>query len=207
MKSTRPQYLLWEAKIARRPRKKRSRLFVAKDTAPPKRITIKLSKDAWVNSTKDKKMLRDKLIIDQDGLCPILEEPMDSPCLDHDHFDGRVRGVIGTKINMFEGSVTKLWQKLISDHTETTLSTALRNLADYLEQDNSDKPLHGSIVEDQKKFLRRLTKETIVRRGLSDLDLVIPDDIDKSEQIRLYLETFVEHLEENRNLWNQTISR
>lgn len=162
-----------------------------------------MSKEFWVNDAKAKKALRDALIIEQKGLCPILQEPMDNPCLDHDHFDGRVRGVIGSKVNMFEGSVSKLWQKMLADSTQTTLSVALRNLADYLEQDTSGNLLHGSIVEDQKKFLRRLTKETIIRRGKSDLGIDIPEDIEKSDQIRLYLTEFIKRLEENDNLWDQ----
>lgn len=140
--------------------------------------------------------MREELLREQNGLCPILGEPIKDPCLDHDHFEGKVRGVIGKKINLFEGQVTKLWGKHLADHTSTPLSVALRNLADYLEKDDSCNMLHGGIVDDQKTALRRMTKETIARRGSSDLGITISEELEKSEMIREYLEAFVTHLEE-----------
>lgn len=184
-----------EVIIARPPRTRKRRLFTAKDKKPLKRITIKLDSSKWVSTKLQKDKLREELLREQNGNCPILGEPIKDPCLDHDHFEGRVRGVIGKKINLFEGQVTKLWGKHLADHTSISMSVALRNLADYLEKDNSCNKLHGGIIDDQKTALRRMTKETIVRRGSSDLGIEINEELDKSDMIRKYLEAFVTQLE------------
>lgn len=120
---------------------------------------------------------------------------MTTPCLDHDHYDGKVRGVIGFKINMFEGSVQKLWDKHLGQETDVTMSEALRRIADYLEKDNSAHPWHEGIVTDLKKALQRRTKETIARNALDNLGIVIDEGIDKSEMIREYILAFVSQLE------------
>lgn len=134
---------------------------------------------------------------EQGGLCAILREPMDVPCLDHDHFDGKVRGVIGYALNMFEGGIQKLWSKHIEGKTEVTMSEALRRMADYLEQDHSRHPFHGQVVSDLKSALKRRTKETIARNGRDHLGIVIDENLDKAEMIAQYVTEFVRQLEEN----------
>ena len=117
---------------------------------------------------KDAKQIaafRNKLILEQQGLDPILGEPLRKPCLDHDHFEGKCRGVLSQCVNTFEGYVLKAWMKYVSENTQTSLSTALRNLADYLEQDFSGYPLHGGFKNDMLKFLRRCTNEKIIERA------------------------------------------
>lgn len=166
-----------------------------------KRITIKLDKLKWVNSSKQIADLRAELLIEQKGIDPITKEPVIDPCLDHDHAEGFVRGVIGSKINLFEGAVAKLWGRHVEGITNTSLSTALRNMADYLEADVFNAKLHGGIIEDQKKALRRMTNETIVRRAGQDLGLALEETGDKSENIRAYLEEMVKQLEERKALW------
>lgn len=175
-------------------------MFSAKDKTPVKRITIKLSKSHWVSSDKDKTALRQTLLNDQGNIDPILKEPVTKPCLDHDHVEGYVRGVLSSRVNLFEGSVTKLWGRHLEGHTQTSLSEALRNMADYLERDYSDNPLHGKFVDDQKSALRRMTIETINRRAMDDLGIVLVDG-DKAELIRQYLEEFVRKAEENKDSW------
>lgn len=133
---------------------------------------------------------------DQNGLDPILGEPLRKPCLDHDHFDGRCRGVLSQCVNTFEGQVLKAWMKYVSEYTQTTLSDALRNLAGYLEQDASGSKIHGSYLADMTKFLKRLTTETIRRRGLEDLGLDIPDTKTKTEAVEMYLTEFIKQTEE-----------
>lgn len=122
---------------------------------------------------------------------------MDVPCLDHDHFDGKCRGVIGYALNMFEGGVQKLWSKHLETKTDVSFSEVLRRMADYLEQDHSRHPFHGEVVNDLKKALKRRTKETIVRNARENLRILISEDLDKSEMITQYVTEFVRQLEEN----------
>lgn len=122
---------------------------------------------------------------------------MTNPCLDHDHFDGKCRGVIGATLNLFEGQVQKLWSKHMEDKTSLTMSEVLRRLADYLEADQSHMKLHGEIVADLKKSLKRWTKETISRNGYLNFGIVIDDNLDKGEMITIYVTEFVRRLEES----------
>lgn len=127
----------------------------------------------------------------------MLGEPLRKPCLDHDHFDGRCRGVLSQNVNTFEGQVLKAWMKYVSEYTQTSLSDALRNLADYLEQDVSENKIHGTYLADMTKFLKRLTAETIRRRGMEDLKLDIPDTKTKTEAVEMYLIEFIRQTEKH----------
>lgn len=161
-----------------------------------KPIKITLDKDVWVTSRNFGK-IRAKLLDEQGGVCAILKEPMDKPCLDHDHYDGKCRGVIGSALNLFEGQVQKLWDKHLNGKTEVPLSEALRRLADYLEKDNFGMPFHEGIIVDLKKALVRRTKETLVRNAWENLGLVLDPSEEKSEMIRKYVTEFILQIEEN----------
>lgn len=180
-----------------RVRKRRSKrpLFTAKDKATTP-IRVKLNKDLWVSGSKEIAKYRDEILLDQQGVCAILGEVMEKPCLDHDHFDGKVRGVIGSTLNLFEGGVQKLWSKHMEDKTDLTMSEVLRRMADYLERDYSSRKFHGEIVADLKKYLKRLKKETIAMNALLRYNVVIDDSLDKGEMITLYVKAFIDKLEE-----------
>ena len=138
-----------------------------------------LTPELWVKDAKQIAAFRNKLILEQQGLDPILGEPLRKPCLDHDHFEGKCRGVLSQCVN-----------------TQTSLSTALRNLADYLEQDFSGYPLHGGFKNDMLKFLRRCTNEKIIERAKADLGIIIPEGTQKQDSLLLYLTEFVKQTEE-----------
>ena len=155
-----------------------------------------LTPELWVKDAKQIAAFRNKLILEQQGLDPILGEPLRKPCLDHDHFEGKCRGVLSQCVNTFEGYVLKAWMKYVSENTQTSLSTALRNLADYLEQDFSGYPLHGGFKNDMLKFLRRCTNEKIIERAKADLGIIIPEGTKKQDSLLLYLTEFVKQTEE-----------
>lgn len=155
-----------------------------------------LTPELWVKDAKQIAAFRNKLILEQQGLDPILGEPLRKPCLDHDHFEGKCRGVLSQCVNTFEGYVLKAWMKYVSENTQTSLSTALRNLADYLEQDFSSYPLHGGFKNDMLKFLRRCTNEKIIERAKADLGIIIPEGTQKQDSLLLYLTEFVKQTEE-----------
>lgn len=129
-------------------------------------------------------------------MCAILGEPIENPCLDHDHYDGKCRGVIGSTLNMFEGGVQKLWSKHMEGKTCLTMSETLRRLADYLEADQSGMKFHGEIVADLKKSLKGWAKETIARNAYLNFGIVIDENLDKGEMITIYVTEFVRKLEE-----------
>jgi len=156
-----------------------------------------LDKVKWVNGSKSIAAYRDQLIAEQGGVCAILGEPMEKPCLDHDHIEGKCRGVIGSEINMFEGQVQKLWGKHVEGKTQLTMTEVLRRLADYLEEDKKHFKFHAGVIAEVKSALKRRTKETIARNALFHLNLVIDQDLDKGDMIAIYLREFVKQLEES----------
>lgn len=155
-----------------------------------------MNPNLWLKNTTEIKTYRENQSKIQKGLDPILKEPLKRACLDHCHFTGEVRGVLSQCINTFEGYVLKYWMKYVQDYTNLSLSEALRNLADYLEADYSENPLHYKFVEDQKKALKRMSKETIKRRMYSDLGVTVAnEDSLKDDLIDEYLRHFIKHYE------------
>ena len=120
---------------------------------------------------------RDKLSKEQQGIDPITGEAFHGRlCLDHDHSKTgdsaqRVRGVLSSPVNIFEGKVKAVFHRYLKYATNQPLNVILRNLAEYYERDNSHLPLHtswvktvgtafSSLPEPQKaKVLKELGKE------------------------------------------------
>ena len=59
---------------------------------------------------KDISGFRDKVILQQDGKCWLCEIDLKTvtPCLDHDHETGRIRGVLCQNCNGIEGKIKNL---------------------------------------------------------------------------------------------------
>ena len=180
-------------------RKRKVRTAAAKKPKPPKKaISVEMGPGLWLKNAKQIAAFRELLVSEQGGLDPILGEPLRKPCLDHDHFSGETRGVLSQSVNTFEGYVLKAWMKYVSGYTDTSLSEALRNMADYLEKDYYRNPLHGGYKDDMVKFLWRCTVDTIIRRGFEDLDITIPEGLSKPETIEIYIREFVKQAEGGR---------
>lgn len=179
----------------RKSRRSKMPRFTSKVKAT-KAIRVSLNKDFWVSGPKSIAAYRDELLSRQGGVCAILGEAIQIPCLDHDHYDGKCRGVIGPHLNLFEGQIQKLWSKHMEGRTSLTMSEVLRRLADYLEKDHSDMKFHGEVVAELKRSLKRWTKETIARNGLANFGITIDQSLDKGEMITQYVVEFVRRLEE-----------
>ena len=104
---------------------------------------------------------RNKLLKEQGGLDLITGEKVHDPVLDHAHFgEQRCRGVLQRECNSFEGKVANAFNRYMKHLTDKPIHEILRNLADYLEQDNSDKPIHHTaLTVDVKKFCRKSAEE------------------------------------------------
>lgn len=95
---------------------------------------------------KELKTLRKKIHTDQNSICPILklEFSIDEMVIDHKHKKaseeigengaGLIRGCIHRQVNSFEGKVTNAYKRYGLDKFGVSLPDLLRNLADYLEQ-------------------------------------------------------------------------
>lgn len=98
------------------------------------------------------KALRQEMYDAQDGICPILKIklPVEQFVVDHEHRknkskpigsgdgSGLIRGAIQRHANALEGKITNNWRRNGMDKFDITLPDFLRNLADYLERDNTD---------------------------------------------------------------------
>lgn len=95
--------------------------------------------------------LRAKLYEEIDGICPIMKQhfPVEKFVVDHQHKvnqaqplgedgAGLVRGAIHKMANSLEGKIINNWRRYGMDQYNVTVPDFLRNLADYLEQDNLD---------------------------------------------------------------------
>ena len=88
--------------------------------------------------SKDVKFLRQKLLNQCDGICPICKKANEAPCLDHHHIKkiggtGLVRGVICRSCNVFLAKMENNSKRYGVQPEE--LPTMLRSFAKYLEQD------------------------------------------------------------------------
>lgn len=92
---------------------------------------------------EDKIQYRQGLFNNQRGVCPLCDEVMnvEDGVLDHHHGTGHCRQVICNMCNVSEGKIKKVFFRFVG-HRGVDFSGFLRRLADYLEVDYTDQPLH-----------------------------------------------------------------
>lgn len=116
-----------------------------------------------LKNSKDAADYRNKLLKEQDYIDPITKEKIQkgSEVLDHAHYgEQRCRGVLARECNSWEGKVTNAFNRYMKHLTNKPLPEILRNLADYLEQENDSKPIHHTALGlDVKKFSRKPADE------------------------------------------------
>jgi len=113
-----------------------------------------------LNNAKEIAELRKKLLKNQKNIDPIIKEKINTDVLDHDHFSGRCRQTLQREVNSFEGKVYNAYIRYIRHLTRKSLPEILRNLADYLEKDYSDMPIHSTeLAKDVKKYLKLPAQE------------------------------------------------
>lgn len=128
-------------------------------------------------SVADVAVYRARLLRDQGGKCAICKLVCAKPVLDHQHKrrqadpngpngDGLVRGVLCDGCNRIEG---KVWNNAYRFGKHHLLPELLRNMADYLEQDN-----HPWIHPSEKPRPRRVSK-----RRYNELAKVMKEKEDK----------------------------
>lgn len=117
---------------------------------------------------KDIKPLREKLLKEQNYICPICKEEitLSESTLDHQHRlfkdeeignngAGLCRGVICFRCNAWEGKIFNAHRRLGLHKKELDQASLMRNLAEYLEQENYPY-IHPSEAEKPKKLGKRI---------------------------------------------------
>jgi len=106
--------------------------------------------------TKDIKQTRDKLIKEQNNICPICKKDIVRPCLDHFHVkrihgSGLCRGVICSNCNVFLGKIENNSVRYKINYNE--LSNVLNNISEYIK--TTTNYMHPS---ENKELKDKLTK-------------------------------------------------
>jgi hypothetical protein len=78
---------------------------------------------------KEVKTYRENIIKDQVGLCALCEHPLDNPCLDHDHSNGLIRGVLCRGCNCLLGKIENNMAR--NRITDDKLNNIVKNLIKY----------------------------------------------------------------------------
>jgi hypothetical protein len=123
--------------------------------------------------TKDIPKVREKILKDQCGLCPICKKEISDPCLDHHHKKkikgtGLIRGVLCRSCNVFIAKAENNCVRFGISQIE--LPSILRNFADYLEKEHyplihpSEKPKEKKLSKQNFKKLAKLYKEKYPKR-------------------------------------------
>lgn len=127
----------------------------------------------------DLKPLREKLHQEQQNICPILKQEFDisEMVIDHQHKQkksdtngddggGMVRGCIQNQANVLEGKISNAYKRY-GLRKYISLPDFLRNLADYLEQENLPfiHPSEKEAPQKLKKSSYNLLKKSYVGRA------------------------------------------
>ena len=161
------------------------------------RFALEIDKDKWVIGAKEISELREELKTD---VCPVCKQPygigMNQPVLDHSHESGRCRSTVCASCNLFEGRLTKYFNKLLKKK-DVPVEEVLTNLVEYLKQSKDIEPiLHGAMIEAEKKRVSKYKIETLynklVEKGLTLEDVL---SYNKHQITELWLNQFIKELE------------
>ncbi|HGX4521481.1 hypothetical protein GNZ01_06270 [Escherichia coli] len=126
-----------------------------------------------LKDSKDAANYRNELLKKQNGIDPIIKEPITKPVLDHYHYGNQhCRQVLQNEVNAWEGKVQNSFNRYMKHLTDKPLYEVLRNLADYLERNNSipdDEQVihHTALTVDVNKFKRLpATQQNAILEGL-----------------------------------------
>lgn len=111
-------------------------------------------------TTKDVQLVRNDLLREQQGVCPLtgLEIPAGQAVLDHNHDTQYVRAVLGRQTNAALGKIENLEHRFISWWYPHSYSTFLRAVADYLERKDDQRYLHPGWLKKCSIEFNKLTE-------------------------------------------------
>lgn len=112
--------------------------------------------------------LRDKLLEEQENVCPICNRSVNSPVLDHHHVKkingtGLIRGVLCRSCNVMLGKVENNCKRYNISQKE--LPAVLNNMADYLKEDHlsyihpSEAPKEPKLMKSSYNELTKMMKQ------------------------------------------------
>ncbi len=110
---------------------------------------------------KDVRRIRDVLNKAQNNVEPIILTEIKNPCLDHDHKTCLVRGVLQRESNVFEGIITRAFNRYLKHNTSLSLSEILLNLVEYYKKHSKEEAqyLHPGWIKKSKTEFNKLNEK------------------------------------------------
>lgn len=147
-----------------------------------------MNRDKYLNQ-KDCTELRERLAADQNGLDPITLKPLDKPCIDHDHFDGSIRGVLSNQTNKWEGFTLKAYVKHMGGYAALPeYLNCLKRLVAYLEEDAKSEKLHHTHRKVEVREFKKMCSTAQAQYLLKALNAKSPLPKNEKGRVELFKE-------------------
>jgi hypothetical protein len=157
---------------------------------------VTLSSEFWFRNSREISEFREFMYQQQGMYCAVSEEPTANPVLDHNHLDGKVRGVLDSQVNMIEGRYLSLYNKSkVGTKFNLTFSEFLIRLGNYLQKDITETRLHPKHMEDFRKKVKRWRKEELLTRLKEDYNITPEPKTLVSDLVQLYVQAWVNNIE------------
>lgn len=128
--------------------------------------------------------------------CPLLGQTEFTPVVDHDHYTGRIRGVVSLEGNALLGKIENFFRTRCVN-AEKKLPDVLRRMADYLEFEQG--PFHPVGVRQlTKRFARAsvVDQKELLQQLNADSEIVAACKNTK-QRVKLYRKLLIAKEEEN----------
>lgn len=135
----------------------------------------------------DIKKLREEYLNKQNNIDLLTKDDIQKPCLDHDHITGFCRAVLDYNSNQFLGKVESAWKRFGYKYSISMLPYVLHNMAEYLEKDYDNNPMHPKHV---KILINRFRRRNISEQDTILRNLKIKPKKSKNEKVKQYREYF-----------------
>jgi len=137
------------------------------------------------------KNLKDYRIKNKPSICPLLDYETKDWVVDHCHSGGTIRGVVSSEGNAFLGRIENAHKRLSKKASQASLSTVLRNMANYLDQPCTNL-LHPEGFRQLYKRFSRLDKGTqldiLLKLGINrELIQACNNSLDRTKLYKSYL--------------------
>lgn len=161
----------------------------------PRKKNITLDEDNWLRNSVDIKKHREVTLKKQKGRCRVSGVKLEVGCLDHDHDNGIVRGVLLSEANTLEGRYLSLFKKMKMDSKYgLDFSDFLISLGEYLKEKPTTDKLHHKYMEDFRKKLTRKRKDFIISLLKTDFNIVIDSKTSKGDVVKVYIDNWLEDI-------------
>lgn len=145
--------------------------------------------------SKDLPIYREEQHQVQEGKCGLCKFPVDieEAVVDHDHTTGKIRRILHRGCNAFEGKCLSAYKRYIGKSKGLHFPDLLIELSKYLDADYSNNPLHPSVLTENEKELKLITKK--LKGGIKRESTILDYEL-RQKELRKIIKT-----ERKENSW------